>query len=91
MMSTPEVEPSPQQPTYLDAPQNSARIWVKNEAGVMEPKPLPEEVAAPVTANPYAMLPLCSVCDERVPHGSATHNGERWHCMRCWGGWLAGA
>lgn len=42
-----------------------------------------------MTDEPHRMLPLCSVCGQRVPHGSATHGGGVWTCLRCWGGWLA--
>lgn len=34
-----------------------------------------------MTDEPHRMLPLCAVCNERVPLSGALHDGKAWQCL----------
>ena len=39
--------------------------------------------------DPQPSLPLCHTCQGPMSRG--LYEAAQWTCMRCWGGWLAGA
>lgn len=34
-----------------------------------------------MTDEPHRMLPLCSVCGQRVPLSGVLHDGKAWQCL----------
>lgn len=39
--------------------------------------------------TPDEALPICHICQGPMSRG--LYEAAQWTCMRCWGGWLAGA